>query len=284
MLYSLPLRAPSRQPQEGPGRAPERTPGRIPDQTPNRKPRRRAFGRKISRKKIYRRRRRAALAIILVFMLAVAWMLWRSGEDATTAGPAPIPQSEVRKSETRQSEAPAKSGTATAEPARAAGDPDVWGSKKKDAEQKLPPPPADKTLYLTVPKMGRYDDVVRNDDSEWALDNGAIKLPTSGFPWQPSANVYIAGHVLGYAGTGSYMQFANLPSMVKGDEIFLTDANGTTYEYRVTEILTVRPDENWVTAPVAGKDLVSLQTCINPPNYDHRLIVRGERVGVKTTA
>lgn len=205
-------------------------------------------------------------------MLAVVWLALPSADTTSpeaidAAGPAKAPVG----------------GTALEEPARSAG---KWslsarGSKEKDGERALPPPPVDKTLYLTVPKMGRYEDVVRNDDSAWALDNGAIKLPSTGFPWQDNANTYIAGHVLGYAGTESYLQFAKLPDMVKGDEIFLSDANGTTYEYRVTEVLTVTPKDNWVTEPVAGKDMVSLQTCINPPAYDQRLIVRGERVGVK---
>ena len=240
-----------------------------PKRTLQRKPRRRSF----SRKKIYRRRRWAALALICVLVLAVGWMVLPSGETTSpeaidAAGPAKAPVG----------------GTASEEPARSAGKYGVSarGSNEKGGEKAMPPPPVDKTLYLTVPKMGRYDDVVRNDDSAWALDNGAIKLPSTGFPWQDNANTYIAGHVLGYADTGSYLQFAELPNMAEGDEIFLSDANGTTYEYRVTKILTVSPQDNWVTEPVAGKDMISLQTCINPPAYDQRLIVRGERVSVKT--
>lgn len=250
---------------------PDYSPRTLPppsDRQPGRRPRKRSF----SRKKIYRRRRWAALAILCLFVLAVVWLILPSGNTSPdgidVAGPARAPVG----------------GMASEEPARSAGKYGVStrDSKGKAGERAMPAPPVDKTLYLTVPKLGRYDDVVRNDDSAWALDNGAIKLPVTGFPWQDNANTYIAGHALGYAGTESYLQFAELPNMAEGDEIFLSDANGTTYEYRVTEVLTVTPQDNWVTDPVAGKDMISLQTCVNPPDYDQRLVVRGERVNVET--
>lgn len=150
----------------------------------------------------------------------------------------------------------------------------------KNASSEDPADPATQDLYLTVPKMGLYDNYVANTADEAVMDNGAIKLPSTGFPWQPNANTYVAAHVLGYSGTGSYMQFAGLPSMTYGDEVLLSDADGTVYKYAVSEILTVTPQDNWVTDPVAGKDMVTLQTCVNPPYYDQRLVVRAERVGV----
>ncbi len=157
---------------------------------------------------------------------------------------------------------------------------------KEPAEQEVAeeepeaiPAAAGTDLSLTVPKMGLYDDPVVNDVSEATLMNGAGKIPESGFPWEEGANTYIASHVLGYEGTGSYLHFAALPNMAYGDEIMLKDSNGTTYTYRVNEILEVSIYETWVIDPT-GEDLVSLQTCINPPAYDVRLVVRGERVGV----
>ncbi len=154
-------------------------------------------------------------------------------------------------------------------------------ARQEAAAKPVAPEPASTDLYLTVPKMGLYDNYVANTSDPVAMDNGAIKLPETGFPWQDNANTYIAGHVLGYAGTGSYMQFANLPNMAMGDEIILTDANGTVYTYAVSEILTVAPYDSWVTEPIAGRDMVTLQTCINPPAYDLRLIVRADRVDVQ---
>lgn len=139
------------------------------------------------------------------------------------------------------------------------------------------PAPASPEMYLTVPKMGLTDDYVTNSVDEATLMNGAGHVPQTGFPWQSGANTYIASHVLGYEGTGSYLHFAELPNVAYGDEIFLSDANGTRYEYEVYEILQVSIYETWVMDPV-GSDVVSLQTCINPPAYDVRLVVRGKLV------
>jgi len=140
---------------------------------------------------------------------------------------------------------------------------------QKEAAQKVkaqrtaaPPAPEDPTTYLTVPRLGIYGHTVRNDDSEQALGLGAIKVPETGFPWQEGAtNTYIAGHRVGWPGTESHYQFYDLPAMQKGDEVFLEDANGTVYTYRVTEIFAVSPWESWVTKSIPGRDVVSLQTC-----------------------
>jgi sortase A len=148
-------------------------------------------------------------------------------------------------------------------------------------------PPNDPTLYLTVPRLGIYGHTVRNDRSEAALDLGAAKLPDTSFPWQKGdTNTYIACHRLGWPGLESYHQCLNLPSMQKGDEIYLTDANGKDYEYRVSEFLQVSPDDTWVTKPEAGRKMLSLQTCIESygdfvtlgPNWTVRFIVRADRV------
>lgn len=156
------------------------------------------------------------------------------------------------------------------------------------AEPAGPPPPQDKTMYLTVPKMGLFDNVVSNSSAPTALDAGAAKLEESGFPWQDSANPYISAHRLGWPGTASYYQFYNLPLMAYGDPIYLTDANGTTYTYEVTEIIEVAPSENWVSEPEAGRDMISLQTCTEAfgdywtmgPTWSTRYVVRGDRIDV----
>ena len=133
-------------------------------------------------------------------------------------------------------------------------------------EAAAPAPPEDPTLYLTVPRLGIYDHTVRNDDSQWALDTGAVKIPSTGFPWQGGANTYIAGHRIGWPNTETYYQFYNLPTMQAGDDVYLTDANGTVYTYKVSDIFAVSPSEVWVTEPTAGRDMVSLQTCTETPD------------------
>jgi sortase A len=149
-------------------------------------------------------------------------------------------------------------------------------------------PPDDPTLYLTVPRLGLYDNTVRNDRSEEAMGLGAIKLPGTDFPWQKGpTNTYIVCHRLGFPGTESFNQCLNLPSMQKGDEVILRDTNGTVYRYRVSEFLQVTPYDTWVTEPIAGKEMVSLQTCIEDlddfftmgPNWSARMVVRAFRVG-----
>jgi len=143
------------------------------------------------------------------------------------------------------------------------------------------PDPGSTDLYLTVPKMDKVNDYVANGIDPATLYNGPGHAPNTGFPWQKGANVYIASHVLGYAGTGSYLDFARLPDLTYGDMIYLTDAKGTRYTYKVSEILQVSIYDLWVMDPT-GKNQVSLQTCINPPAYDVRLVVRGDLIDVKT--
>ncbi len=148
--------------------------------------------------------------------------------------------------------------------------------------------PDDPTLYLTVPKLGVYGHVVRNDRSEEAMSVGAIKLPDTGFPWQEGdTNTYVACHRLGFPGTESFNQCLDLPSMQQGDEVILEDALGRAYRYRVSEFLAVEPGDTWVTEPVEGRDVVSLQTCIETlndvftlgPDWEARFVVQAERVG-----
>ena len=137
--------------------------------------------------------------------------------------------------------------------------------------------PEDKTLYLTVPKLGLTDVPVFDSVSEKKLKESAVHVPATGFPWQEGANTYIAGHRLGYEGTGSYLIFYYLDQLAQGDEIVLRDSAGGTYHYLVTEQRVVRPDNVEVMDTVEGKSVVTLQTC-TLPNYKERLIVQGELV------
>ena len=137
--------------------------------------------------------------------------------------------------------------------------------------------PADGTLYLTIPEIGLEDVTVYDSLSEERLDESIIHLPETGFPWQPGANTYIAGHRMGFFGTGSFLVFFRLNELSRGDEIILEDAAGGRYAYRVTESLVVGPEDTSVLEPVPGQTTVSLQTC-TLPDYSDRLVVRGELV------
>jgi sortase A len=144
--------------------------------------------------------------------------------------------------------------------------------------------PPDTTMYLTIPAIGLQDVLVQDGTSEPILTAGAGHVPGTGFPWIEGSNTYIAGHRLGYPGTGSDLVFWDLPSLVAGDEIILEDSLGQSYTYYVTEVLEVSPYDLSVTAPTGG-DVVSLQTCIEDygdywtagPNWLARYIVRAEK-------
>lgn len=144
--------------------------------------------------------------------------------------------------------------------------------------------PEDKTLELTIPKMGRIEnDTVPDatgDDEQALKENAAIHLRGTGFPWQREANVYLAGHRLGYPGTDSFLAFYDLNKLEKGDKAFVTDSEGTKYTYEVYRQFIVGPSELYVTKPVAGRNILTLQTC-TLPDYSKRLIVQAELVAAQ---
>lgn len=150
--------------------------------------------------------------------------------------------------------------------------------------------PEDETLSLSVPKVDINIDSIpteRGDNTQALTDNAAVHLLYTGFPWEQEANVYLAGHVEGYEGTPSYKAFEGLEQLENGDEIIVTDANGTEYNYEVFEKAQVAPTAVEYLDPLPGRNIVTLQTCelvnVNPdgtPNYSDtdRLVVRGELV------
>ena len=149
--------------------------------------------------------------------------------------------------------------------------------------------PEDPTMYLSIPKLGIVGAVVL--DGEAGLEAGAMHLPGTGYPWLPNSNTYIAGHRVGFPGTGSDHIFYSLPAMAPGDEVVLEDSNGQVYAYSVSEVFAVTPSDTWVTAPT-GSDTVTLQVCTETPDDwwtigprlmesgpdSGRLIVRANRV------
>ncbi len=206
---------------------------------------------------VFRKRRRIGLLVLALlatlFVIGVGSYLFSgtTTEEVSEAPPeeqaeAPAPAEEEASQEESAAEKKAAEERAAAE----------------EEERKAAVVPDDPTLFLTVPRLGLYGHTVRNEDSEAALDLGAIKVPKSGFPWQKEdTNTYIACHRIGWPGNESYNQCLNLPAMQMGDEIFLQDTLGRVYQYRISELRAVKPSDSWITKPVAGKDVVSLQTC-----------------------
>jgi sortase A len=135
-------------------------------------------------------------------------------------------------------------------------------------------------MGLTIEAIGIIDAPVFDSDSRWALAKGVAHHPQTSLPWSATAqrNVFLAGHRMGYRGTWSRMIFYNLDKLREGDEVVLKDRAGTSYRYRVSEVLIVDPTDSWVMGQVKGRDMVTLQTCTPYPTFEKRLIVRADRV------
>ena len=140
--------------------------------------------------------------------------------------------------------------------------------------------PSGAALGLTIGSIGIYDVPVLRSNTPGALDNGVIHARGTSMPWSetPERNVYLAGHRLGWPGTGSHLVFYRLDELSRGDQISLKSRDGGTYRYRVTESFVVDPSEEWVVGRVRGRDMLTLQTCTPIPGFQKRLIVRAERV------
>ena len=140
-------------------------------------------------------------------------------------------------------------------------------------------PPKKKRLKLTVPAMKR----IENDpiptglgtDENLFRNFAGVHLKASGFPWEETANVYIAGHRIGFPGTRSNRAFYDLEGLKDGDKIYLEDAEGRKYTYEVFEKLIVEPTNLTVISAIPGKNIISLQTC-TLPDYSLRVIYRAE--------
>jgi sortase A len=141
--------------------------------------------------------------------------------------------------------------------------------------------PQNKTLRMTIPKMAQIrNDTVPysvSDDEKAFRKHAAVHLRGTGNPWDRQANVYIAGHRLGFPGNDSWLAFWDLTVLDNGDRVFITDSEGKRYVYRVFKTFVVDPDDVSVTRPLQGRNIVSLQTC-TLPDYSRRLIVRAEKV------
>jgi sortase A len=204
-------------------------------------------------------------AVVFVGLGLMGYALLGGGEPASADTPVKAPTEVVG------SDAPLKARLA------------ALAKATKDAVEKIQGPraevPKDEALKLTVPDMKRVENLPVYDVApagyEKALHDGAAHVKGTGMPWQRQANVYIAGHRIGFPGTKSHLVFWDLDKLENGDKVILTDANGTRYTYEVFKKFVISPDAVRVLQPVKGKNIVSLQTC-TLPDYKERLIVQAE--------
>ena len=146
-------------------------------------------------------------------------------------------------------------------------------------------PAKDKTLKLTVPKMAeiKNDEIPTGEGTNEALfrDYAAVRLPYTGFPWQEEANVYIAGHRIGFPGTNSDLAFYDLEDLANGDKVYVEDSMGRQYTYEVFSKKIVEPTDLSVLKRVEGKNILTLQTC-TLPDYSDRVVYQAELKDIKT--
>jgi sortase A len=157
------------------------------------------------------------------------------------------------------------------------------GTKDSGDKQAAVDPPSNDMMKLTVPKM----EMIKDDEIPTGLgtdetlfhDYAGVHIKYTGFPWEKEANVYIAGHRLGFPNTNSHLAFWDLNKLEEGDEFYITDTEGRKYTYKVFNKFIATPGNLSVLAPVDGKNIVTLQTC-TLPDYTNRFLVRGELQGI----
>jgi sortase A len=158
------------------------------------------------------------------------------------------------------------------------------GGEQKVKRIRVARGPERKMLRVTVPGMDKLRNskvpYAASDDEDAFRKYAGVHLAGTGDPWDREANVYIAGHRLGYPTTDSFLAFWDLNMLQKGDKIFVTDADGKRYVYEVFRRFTVGPTQVSVTRPLEGRNVLTLQTC-TLPDYSRRLIIQAEKV-VKT--
>lgn len=135
------------------------------------------------------------------------------------------------------------------------------------------------TRLLSIPRLGIEDVEVGDSPDQSYLDReGIMHLSGTGFPYERGSNTYIVGRAADYDASRVPNVFRNLKSLQQGDKITLRDTLGRTSEYRAYRYFFVDPTNVWITEPVPGKEIVSLQTCYPAPSFSKRLIIRAERV------
>lgn len=223
--------------------------------------------------------RTTAALLALAAVLAYGPSPTAQAEPASPEEARAIAGTEARESDTNTPKppAPAEKAVSEEEPPRVEEVPEKEASEKKVLGEKTVPP--SKKLKLTVPRLGLEDVKVGDSPDQSYLDReGIMHLSGTGFPYQKGSNTYIAAHAIGYAGSRVTYAFQDLEEMKKGDSVSVRDSAGKTYRYRVYERMIVDPDDTWVTEPVEGKKIISLQTCWPEPSFEKRLIVRAELV------
>ena len=126
--------------------------------------------------------------------------------------------------------------------------------------------PRDTRLLLSIPQLGIEDVAIGDSPEQSYLDReGIMHLSGTGFPYERGSNTYIVGHAADYDASRVPNVFRNLKGLKQGDTITLRYTPGRTYEYRAYQYFIVNPTDVWITEPVPGNEIISLQTCYRAP-------------------
>jgi sortase A len=211
-------------------------------------------GRRARRRELRKRRRTGLLVFLGLAVLTIGAVLFY-GTDLTTY--------RTDNEDVGQVSNPTVDGAPDIVSEEESASEDEESESKEDEGEPVPTPPDDPTMYLTIPKLGIDGAYV--GDGEGALELGAMHLDGTGYPWLPDSNTYIAGHRVGWPGTGSDHIFYSLPSLSEGDDVILYDSLGQEYKYQVNQVFAVTPFDVWVADPT-GTDTITLQVCTETPD------------------
>lgn len=200
--------------------------------------------------------------------------------DPRTATPeaTSVPESESASSPTgdssgsREENSSSNSGQVTADTASTAADPSTRES----------------TMRIEIPTIGVKAPIeVKSIDANGVMENPGSPDAVAWYDFtarpEDQGNAVFAGH-LDYEGVGPAV-FWELGSVSHGDEVNVTQVDGRTIRYRITEVRSVPADAD-ASNIVASGDVakITIITCAgsfdpSSQEYNQRIIVTGERVG-----
>lgn len=134
---------------------------------------------------------------------------------------------------------------------------------------------ATKDYWISIPKLGIQNAhvIVGGDDLAKSLIH---YLPTSAPGEYGSVSVFGHSTLPQLFNVKDYKTiFTYLPSLSKGDSIFVTYDN-QQFEYEIYDMFVVKPDQVSVLEPKYDASYLTLVTCVPPGTYWNRLIVRSK--------
>lgn len=146
-------------------------------------------------------------------------------------------------------------------------DEDVDNSETSTTEEMPSSVSGYKVLGQIIIEKLDVEQYILNLAEDEALENGVVKL--YGASINSYGNFCIAGH--NYEGV-----FKDLENLEIGDKIIIRDTRNTEYEYKVTSVKTVDPDDLTSLVQDSSKVEITLVTCTT--DSTSRVIVKAEKV------